>query len=137
MKFIISTILALVCFGAFGQSNEDERWNQSGAIKLVFANNLDEAKQYAEQDIKNGTPFLLLQSGIDPIVYSNDSNFEKKYKTYYNDSGCTGPTEKFAIQYNVQVFSYLIKTYGNDWKKDVRKDVLGLKKWRRNPKKKE
>lgn len=71
--------------------------------------------------------FLLLSSGISPIVYSTDLRFENDFKIKYLESGCTGPKEEFAIEYNNTIFNYLTDKHGTKWKKDVRKDVSGLK----------
>src|SRR5690349_668922 len=50
----------------------DEIYNKSGASKLTFIDSLSQATQLAKQDIANGIPFILLQSGISPIKYSTD-----------------------------------------------------------------
>lgn len=85
------------------------------------------ATKLATQDIKNGIPFLLLQSGISPTVYTTDKKFENKYKVFYYESGCTGPTEKFVFEYNRTIFKHLTDTYGDKWKKEIRKDVIGFR----------
>ena len=119
---IISALLA------FGQTRQltDEQINKSGVVRLVFADSLEQVTKLANQDIANGTPFLLLQSGIAPIVYTTDRKFENKYKTYYYESGCTGLKEKFAVEYNRIIFAHLTEKYGTKWKKEVRKDVIGF-----------
>ena len=113
----------------FGQSRHltDEQINKSGAIQLVFADNLEQAANLADQDIAKGTPFLLLQSGISPVVYTTDKNFEDKYKVFYYESGCTGPTEKFAVEYNKTILKHLTDKYGKKWRKEIRKDVIGFR----------
>jgi hypothetical protein len=127
--------LGLIIFPllSFSQSTKltDEQVNASGAIKLIFVDSLKQASDLAKKDIATGTPFLLLHSGISPVVYSSDGKFEEKYKVYYYESGCTGPTEKFAIEYNRIIFEYLTNLYGGKWKAEIRKDVLGFKKWKR------
>jgi hypothetical protein len=105
----------------------DEQIYKSGAIQLVFVDSLAQARQLATQDILNGTPFLLLQSGLAPMVYSTDNNFQNKYDVFYYESGCTGPKEKFAVEYNRTVFKYLTDKYGKKWKKEIRKDVIGFR----------
>ena len=114
----------------FGQTGQltDEQMNKSGAIQLVLADSLEQVTRLANQDIANGTPFLLLQSGIAPVVYTTDKKFEEKYEAYYYESGCTGHKEKFAIEYNKIIFAHLTDKYGRKWKKEIRKDVIGFRK---------
>lgn len=123
LGLIINSVLA------FGQSRQltDEQINKSGAIQLVFADSLEQATKLANQDIANGTPFLLLPSGISPVVYTTDKTFEDKYKVFYYESGCTGPTEKFAVEYNKTIFKHLTNKYGKKWRKQIRKDVIGIR----------
>ncbi|KGO85210.1 FEKKY domain-containing protein [Flavobacterium suncheonense] len=83
-------------------------------------------KEIAEIDIQNKKPRLLLIGSIAPIFYSNQGKFEKKYEIKYYDFGCTPPSEECVIQYNKTVFDYLDKKYGRKWRKEVRKDVIGL-----------
>lgn len=65
---------------SFGQTRElkDEDYNNSGAIELIFETEIFRARELAQQDIEKGLPFLLIQSGIAPTVYTTDSIFEKK-----------------------------------------------------------
>jgi len=114
---------------SFGQSGKltDEQINKSGAVKLLFADSLGQAISLAKEDISNGTPFLLLQSVLSPVVYATDEKFENKYKVYYYESGCTGPREKFATEYNKVIFEHLTDHFGRKWKKEARKDVIGLR----------
>lgn len=120
-------ISSRLTFGQTGQLTDDQI-NKSGAIQLVFVDSLEQVTKLANQDIPNGTPFLLLQSGIAPVVYTTDKKFEDKYKAYYYESGCTGPKEKFAVEYNKIIFAYLTDKYGRKWKKEIRKDVIGFRK---------
>jgi hypothetical protein len=125
--FIFGLIISsLLTFGQSGQLT-DEQISKSGAIQLVFAESLEQATKLANQDIDNGTPFLLLQSGIVPVVYTTDNKFEDKYKVYYYESGCSGSKEKFAIEYNRTIFKHLTDKYGKKWKKEIRKDVIGFR----------
>lgn len=94
---------------------------------MRFADSLSQVRELAKSDIANQKMFLLLSSGISPIVYSTDLRFENDFKIKYLESGCTGPKEEFAIEYNNTIFNYLTDKHGTKWKKDVRKDVSGLK----------
>jgi hypothetical protein len=77
--------------------------------------------------IKENKPKLILVSGISPIIYSTDNKFEKKFKVKYSEFGCLSPSKECVIQYNKTIFEYLDKKYGGKWRKEVRKDVIGLK----------
>jgi len=124
--FFLSPILS------YGQlvKPTDEQVNESGASKLVFADSLTQAINLADADIIKGTRFLLLKGGISPVIYASDAKFQKDYKIYYHESGCTGPREQIAIEYNRVMFKYLTQTYGKKWLKTVRKDILGLKSYK-------
>ena len=86
--FIIQTLFV------FGQSRvlTDDDFNKSGAIKLTSVTTKEEAIELAKNDIKKGIPFILLQSGIAPVVYMTDTIFESKLKAYYYEQGCVGLT---------------------------------------------
>jgi len=130
---VITFILTIQCLIAFGQTRAltDDDYNNSGAIKLTFVTEMTEAKNLARQDIDKGTPFLLLQSGIAPVVYTTDSIFENKFRVYYYDHGCTGPDNELMKAYNIAIFRYLDEQFGKKWRKSIRKDVIGFKKWKR------
>ncbi|WP_147920556.1 hypothetical protein [Pontibacter qinzhouensis] len=104
--------------------------NNSGAIKLVFVTTVDEARELAKKDIKKNMPFLLLRSEIAPVVYNTDSAFENKYSVYYYEDGCTGPDYRLTEEYNFVILDHLQKTYGKEWMRKIRTDVVGYKKWR-------
>lgn len=117
----------------FGQTARltDAQLNNSGANKLVFANSRSEAANLAKADITKGRPFLLLKSGEASIEYFNDSQFQKDFKVFFYDFGCIGPDNEFVIEYNRFVFKHLTNIYGNKWMGKVRKDVIGIKEFKR------
>jgi hypothetical protein len=80
----------------------------------------------AQKDIIDGNPKLLLIGSIAPVYYINQDKFEKKYKVYYYDFGCTPDYDECIKAYNKSVFEFLDKKYGNKWRKEVRQDVIGL-----------
>lgn len=134
MKKILFFISSIgLTFSLFGQleSAADKDFNQSGAIQLNFIESIKEAKLLAKIDIENDIPFLLLHSGIGVVVYTTDDAFEKKYQVYYHDFGCLGSFEEMMIAYNETIFEYLDLTYGSRWRRLIRKDVVGFKKWRK------
>ncbi|WP_284652403.1 FEKKY domain-containing protein [Flavobacterium terrisoli] len=109
----------------------DKQYNESGAAKIHFAQTVVEAENLANDDIKAKTPFLLLQSGIAPIVYIGDEPFRKLYGVSYYDFGCSGTDEKISTAYNNVILKHLCSTYGKKWKKEIRKDVIGYKQFKR------
>ncbi|QKG56528.1 hypothetical protein GKZ68_07720 [Hymenobacter sp. BRD128] len=104
------------------------------ASYLDFASELDgceEGKKLAEKDIEEKRPCLLLASGIAPIAYTTDKDFENKFGVHYLENGCTGPATACATAYDARIFQYLTERFGRAWQKKVRKDVLGLAEWKR------
>ena len=101
-------------------------------MKIRFADPVtcDNINEWLKSDIDNKTIILFLESGEVPKVYANDKNFENKYGIYFYDFGDVGmPDYKCVIKYNYLVFDYLTKVYGKRWKKEIRKDIIGLSKW--------
>jgi hypothetical protein len=134
MKSTIITILLLtVSILSFGQAKEltDDDYNSSGAIKLIFETEISRAQELAKKDIEKGISFLLIQSGIAPVVYTTNSVFENRFKAYYYEQGCTGPDYELMKAYNIEIFKFLDKEYGKEWRRSIRKDVIGFKKWKR------
>ncbi|MCX2575369.1 FEKKY domain-containing protein [Pedobacter sandarakinus] len=127
-------ILLLLTFNqvVFGQNRilADEDFNNSGPIKMTFIEKCDEVENLFKADLNTKTIFLLLQSGISPVVITTDKNFENKYQVYYYDFGCNAPNTECVKTYNELVFRHLTRMYGNKWKKEVRNDVIGLKQWK-------
>ena len=117
--FFIQTLFVV------GQSRilTDDDYNKSGAIKLTFVTSKTEVIELAKYDIEKGTPFIFLQSGIAPIVYTTDSIFEKKFKVYYYEQGCVGPDNELMKEYNYVIFNYLSDTYGKKWKREIRRKI--------------
>jgi hypothetical protein len=87
------------------------------------------SRQTALNDIKKGKANLLVQGGIAPIIYTTDKDFKAKYKIGYNVFGCIAPDmEECLIIYNQTIVEYLDQTFGKKWRRDIRKDVIGLKR---------
>lgn len=106
----------------------DEELNSSGPTKMRFVEDCGEVGKLFKDDLKKKTMFLLLQSGIAPVVNTTDKAFQDKYQVYYYDYGCIAPNLDCVKTYNQLAFKYLTEMYGKKCKKDVRKDVIGLKK---------
>ena len=85
------------------------------------------SKQKALTDIKSGKARLLVQGGIAAVYYPTDKSFRETYKIRYELFGCVAPaTINCLEEYNQVVFEHLQSTYGDKWKNEVRKDVIGL-----------
>jgi hypothetical protein len=86
----------------------------------------------AHEDINNGKPKLLIYGGIAPVYNIDQGIFEKKYGIeYYNLSDASPDPYECVQEYNKVIFNYLTNKYGKRWRKEVRRDVVGIKKaWR-------
>lgn len=93
---------------------------------LLFAD-CEINKVTAQSDIKENKPRLLIIGGIVPTIYPDQHLFESKYGVKYDDYGDTPPPQECVEQYNREIFEYLDKKFGKSWRKEVRKDVVGLK----------
>ena len=87
-------------------------------------------KDIAQHDMVKNKPRLLLSSGIAPVIYSDQDKFEKKYGVKYYDYGCVTPPHECIEQYNKEIFKYLDNKFGKSWRREVRKDVIGFKRWK-------
>ena len=145
MKFIISLVIGIFVLNLNAQTNEkqtltssriekltDEQLNNSAASKLTFITDKNQAEIMAKSDIQNGQPFLLLMGGIAPTILASDSQFEKEYGIYFFEVGCTGPENEIMIAYNNIIFEHLNNTKTKKWIKDVRRDVIGFKEWKKS-----
>jgi hypothetical protein len=94
----------------------------------LFYSSCDVNRKIAIQDLKNGKPRLLIFGGIAPSVYSNQNIFEEKYGIKYESYGCISPPYECVFEYNQVIFEYLTDKFGKEWRKEVRKDVVGIKK---------
>ena len=103
--------------------------NEVSDFKFIVSTdcNVRANKNKALQDIKEGKPKLLLASGDAPIVYKSDKLFSDKYQVYFYDYGCLPDRQECMIQYNKCIFEYLDNKFGKAWRKEVRKDIIGLK----------
>lgn len=134
MKGFQLLLFFVLPLGTFAQTHKhthtelDSALHANTAINLIFlAHNAQEATDFAKETVAKGTVLLLLQGGTEPIVYDTDSLFEQKYGVLYFDLACTAPAKEITMAYNNVVFNHLSKKYGNAWKKEVRKDVIGFK----------
>ena len=120
-------------FSAFGYDKKDTVVNIS-AIDVtnftwtIYTNCWKYSREKALKDIQSKKPMILLQGGIAPVVYNTDNIFESKYQISFNDFGCVaGDRQECLIAYNKTIFDYLDKTYGKKWRREIRKDAIGLR----------
>lgn len=86
-------------------------------------------RRAALNDIKQGKANLLVPGGFAPVIYTTDKDFKAKYKIGYYVFGCIAPDmDECLTIYNQTIIEYLDRTFGKTWRKDVRKDVIGLKR---------
>lgn len=81
----------------------------------------------AEYDINRNYIRILLPSGLNLHKLPGDEDFEKKYNVlFYNQ--CQYVDKKSITEYNQVVFKHLDKAFGKQWRKEVRQDLVGLRK---------
>lgn len=133
LKILI--LLIFISSISFGQNRKltDDEINNSTAIKINFAttDSCSEIDEWYKSDLKKGIIFIFLQGGIAPVEFENDGKFENKYGIYLYDFGCVAPNYKCVKKYNSKVFDYLTLKFGKKWKKEIRKDIIGFKEWKR------
>jgi hypothetical protein len=96
-------------------------------FSVLFFSSCDVNKKVALQDLENGKPRLLIIGGVVPVFYVHQNIFEDKYCIKYEDFGCSAPPKECVLEYNQVIFDYLTDKFGNEWRKEVRKDVVGMK----------
>ena len=119
-------------FSAFGYDNKDTLVDISDKdIKnftwTIYTHCWKYSREKALMDIQAKKPTILLQGGIAPVVYTTDKTFKIRYRILFNDFGCVaGDRQECLIAYNKTIFDYLDKSYGKKWRKEIRKDAIGL-----------
>ena len=81
--------------------------------------------------MRAGALFLVLASGEAPVLFATDSVFKREFKVQYLEEVCVAPASACLVAYNHFVFDHLQATYGNTWRRKVRKEVVGPREWRR------
>ncbi len=86
--------------------------------------------EQAQRDIELGIAGLYIIGGDPPMSYSTDSLFEERYGVGYRIWGDVIYSESaYYPEYNRIVFDYLTEKFGRYWRKHVRKDVEGYKRY--------
>ncbi|WP_291274423.1 hypothetical protein [Flavobacterium sp.] len=111
-------------YGKVNMEFETQSDNQIIKTFEVLAN-CDFDSETAKREWKNKSAKLYLIGSIAPIANSkNDKKFEKKYNLKYFDFGCTPAPLECIIEYNKEVLKLIELEYGEEWKKEIRKDVV-------------
>jgi hypothetical protein len=85
-----------------------------------------------DKDVKTKHITLYILGGIASRHYPADTDFQTKYKLHYHDFGCLAPTNlTFYKDYNILVLNHLKDTFGTEWQKDIRKDILGWEEFQK------
>lgn len=101
---------------------------KADSTKLPFNNaNFAFNSNTARRDILNDSILLLLPGGlVTRAITDEDFKFEEKYNVKFLSRGCIRFGEDNEAEYNKFMFKYLDEKYGKKWRKEVRKDVIGL-----------
>lgn len=118
-------LLFIVSSPIIGQNNEDKKASKTFCEITI---------QKTQNELKNGTGTLLLIGGIAPIIYENDVKFQENFGIKFFDYGCTPPNYDCIVENNLLIFKYLDDKYGNQWRKEIRSDIIGFEKYNTNNK---
>jgi len=122
-----------ISFSAFGYDNKDTIISISNTditnfTWAIYTDCWKYSRERALKDIESKNLTILLQGGIAPVVYTTDKSFEIKYHITFNDFGCVADDrQECLIAYNKTIFDFLDKTYGKKWRREIRKDAIGLR----------
>jgi hypothetical protein len=120
-------------FSDLGYDNHDTVINIDNAnvdnINWIITTSCpDFSAEKAFKDIKENKANLLLYGSIAPTTGPADKQFKKEFGIGYMLFGDDETVrEECKKLYNEVVFNYLDKKFGNKWRQEVRKDVVGLK----------
>lgn len=84
------------------------------------------SKKLATADLKKGEVKFLIRGGIVSTVVKGQELFEEKYNIRYYDFGCIMPENISIEHYNKVVAYFMDKKYGRVWRKEVRRDIIGI-----------
>jgi hypothetical protein len=100
----------------------------------VILDSINDCSTIAVQDIQERKAKLYIVGGVAPMIYDDQAQFEERFGIKYFDTGCDATFEECMAQYNLTIFAELDRKFGKSWRKEVRKDVLGFKKWKKKRK---
>ncbi|MFC5269068.1 hypothetical protein [Adhaeribacter terreus] len=137
--FLFSLILSQICLAQESLLSQDAKYDSiilsssmpnHAKLRLISKCN-EAAKNFAQQDIKNDSAFIYVLGGIAIIEYTTDEAFEKRYNVRFHSYGCNSAQQQCLINYNWLIFDYLETKFGKIWRKEIRKDAVGFKEWKR------
>lgn len=130
---LLSLTLIFLCDFSMAQTKKltADDYNQSSLTDLDFVKTAEEAYQLSVEDIKRGIPFILIQSGIAPVRYPFDEEFENRFGIYYYEEGCVVSDFELTKAYNSAVFDHLDKNFGKSWRNQIRNNAIGFKEWKK------
>ena len=135
---IFFSLTSLFCFGQKDNKGIIDsifiHSDSPSEFRIKFLGDCQNAIIIADQDIKNNEIKIFIVGGIAPAIFTTDKDFEKKYQVTYSDYGDLPASDECILNYNSTIFNYLTENFGKNWKKEIRKDVYGLKKWEKNKK---
>lgn len=131
-KHIGIFIMAILLFTSFSPTVDKIKIYEKSTFTKITKMALDKdcvfGREKALKDIQNNSPSILMQGGIVSVIKASDKDFEKKYKVSFWDLGCVVSDDiECLIAYNKTVFEYLDKTVGKEWRREIRKDVIGFR----------
>ncbi len=129
MKNILIAIVLVISCNMHSQSSASES-NGTCSKGEQIAKFIDtKSKQMFENDVQKKSIRLYLLGGLVAVIRENDKPFQEKYKVTYHDFGCVVPANlDLYIAYNRLVFDYLNQNFKDDWKNEVNKNTLGLRR---------
>lgn len=102
-------------------------------LTILFIGLNVSAQEVIKVDLKTrDLPTIYIVGGIASVITKEDLAFAKKYEIQFHDFGCIVPEniERFE-KLNAQVFNQLNALFGNDWQKEIKKEILGFEKWKK------
>lgn len=118
MEKYICIIMLLISSFVFSQKQDE-----IGCTKYVAMS----AKANFDNDLKNNTVTIYLRGGIVSVIKNEDLVFQEKYGIRYHDSGCVTTKDlDYYEMYNHNVFAYLSKKFGDDWKNELNANAFGI-----------
>ena len=117
MKQIMKAIIAGV-FSLFLITCQQGNAQKGNCVKFNREKSLKE--------IENKSPKIVIVGGIVRAARPGDDKFAKRYHIQFIDTGCVLEDNDCLAAYNKATFEYLDKKFGRKWRKQARKDLIGL-----------
>jgi hypothetical protein len=105
---------------------------------LLFVSQLSFSQQKKQTEtvkieINSNTKTIYLLGGIASVITKEDLAFAKKHNIKFHDFGCIAPSNfKEYEAKNALVFDFLNANFGKQWQNEIKPNVLGFEKWKKN-----